>query len=111
MLSYGSDAQALSDQDTMIDQGVTADATADSTQDSVIGQGTGTDAGTAADPQHAAATDRPRPISAAPYLPALFLPTAPVSCPMAPPRTWAALPVPMPPAPRVPSTATCSTST
>ncbi|UKA65881.1 peptidoglycan-binding protein [Arthrobacter sp. FW306-05-C] len=53
ILSYGSDAQALSSQDATIDQGITADANADSTQDSVIGQGDGTtdtgttDAGTA----------------------------------------------------------------
>ena len=48
ILSYGSDAQALSSQDAAIDQGITADANADSTQDSVIGQADGTtDAGTA----------------------------------------------------------------
>ncbi|MFF2344721.1 peptidoglycan-binding protein [Pseudarthrobacter sp. NPDC058119] len=53
ILSYGSDAQALSSQDAAIDQGITADANADSMQDSVIGQGDGTtdtgstDAGTA----------------------------------------------------------------
>ncbi|BCW79770.1 peptidoglycan-binding protein [Pseudarthrobacter sp902506025] len=47
ILSFGSDAQALSSQDAAIDQGITADANADSTQDSVIGQGDGTaDAGT-----------------------------------------------------------------
>jgi len=47
ILSYGSDAQALSSQDAAIDQGITADANADSTQDSVIGQDDGTaDAGT-----------------------------------------------------------------
>ncbi|UKA70243.1 peptidoglycan-binding protein [Arthrobacter sp. FW306-06-A] len=47
ILSYGSDAQALSSQDATIDQGITADANADSTQDSVIGQGDGTtDTGT-----------------------------------------------------------------
>lgn len=51
ILSFGSDAQALSSQDAAIDQGITADANADSTQDSVIGQGddtadAGTDAGT-----------------------------------------------------------------
>ena len=47
ILSYGSDAQALSSQDAAIDQGITADANADSTQDSVIGQGDGTtDTGT-----------------------------------------------------------------
>lgn len=41
ILSYGSDAQALSTQDAAIDQGITADATAESQQDSVIGQGDG----------------------------------------------------------------------
>lgn len=50
ILSFGSDAQALSNQDALIDQGITADANADSTQDSVIGQADdtadGTDAGT-----------------------------------------------------------------
>ena len=45
ILSYGSDAQALSSQDAAIDQGITADANADSTQDSVIGQADGTDTG------------------------------------------------------------------
>ncbi|ACL40884.1 putative peptidoglycan bound protein [Pseudarthrobacter chlorophenolicus A6] len=50
ILSYGSDAQALSTQDAAIDQGITADANAESQQDSVIGQGDGaTDAG-ATDP-------------------------------------------------------------
>lgn len=47
ILSFGSDAQALSSQDAVIDQGITADANADSTQDSVIGQADGTaDGGT-----------------------------------------------------------------
>ncbi|MEW1810230.1 EAL domain-containing protein [Pseudarthrobacter phenanthrenivorans] len=47
ILSYGSDAQALSSQDAAIDQGITADANADFTQDSVIGQDDGTaDTGT-----------------------------------------------------------------
>ena len=47
ILSFGSDAQALSSQDAAIDQGITADANADSTQDSVIGQADGTaDGGT-----------------------------------------------------------------
>ena len=46
ILSFGSDAQALSSQDAAIDQGITADATAESEQTSVIGQGDGTDAGT-----------------------------------------------------------------
>ena len=48
VLSFGSESQALADQGTIINQGVTGDATADSTQDSVIDQGTGADAGTTA---------------------------------------------------------------
>jgi len=47
ILSYGSDAQALSTQDAAIDQGITADATAESQQDSVIGQGDAADTGAA----------------------------------------------------------------
>jgi hypothetical protein len=54
VLSFGSESQALADQGTIINQGVTGDATADSTQDSVIDQGAGTDAGTAAGPAAAA---------------------------------------------------------
>src|SRR6478609_3444081 len=50
ILSFGSDAQALSHQDAAIDQGIVADANANSAQDSVIGQGDGstgtTDTGT-----------------------------------------------------------------
>jgi hypothetical protein len=54
VLSSGSDAQALADQGTLIDQGINADATADSAQDSTIDQGAGSadavpEAGTAAD--------------------------------------------------------------
>ncbi|MCU1547238.1 MAG: putative peptidoglycan bound protein [Arthrobacter sp.] len=45
ILSFGSEAQALSDQGVIINQGITADATAESTQDSTIDQAT--DAGTA----------------------------------------------------------------
>jgi len=48
VLSFGSESQALADQGTIINQGVTGDATADSTQDSVIDQGTGAHAGTTA---------------------------------------------------------------
>ena len=44
VLSVGSESQALADQGTIINQGVTGDATAASTQDSVIDQGAGTDA-------------------------------------------------------------------
>lgn len=57
VLSFGSESQALADQGTIINQGVTGDATADSAQDSVIDQGT--DAGTAADPAAAPAASDP----------------------------------------------------
>ncbi len=59
VLSFGSESQALADQGTIINQGVTGDATADSTQDSVIDQGTGTDAGTTADSAAAPAPTDP----------------------------------------------------
>jgi hypothetical protein len=42
ILSFGSDAQALSHQGAAIDQGIAADANANSAQHSVIGQGDGT---------------------------------------------------------------------
>ncbi|MFF1881354.1 peptidoglycan-binding protein [Pseudarthrobacter sp. NPDC058196] len=59
ILSFGSDAQALSHQDAAIDQGIVADANANSAQDSVIGQGDGTtDAGTGTtDPGTTGSTD------------------------------------------------------
>jgi hypothetical protein len=57
ILSYGSDAQALSTQDAAIDQGITADANAESQQDSVIGQGDGASDPGATDPTAAGATD------------------------------------------------------
>jgi hypothetical protein len=44
VLSFGSESQALADQGTLINQGITGDATAHSVQDSGIDQGTGTDA-------------------------------------------------------------------
>lgn len=59
VLSFGSESQALADQGTIINQGVTGDATADSTQDSVIDQGTGTDTGTTADSAAAPAPTDP----------------------------------------------------
>lgn len=59
VLSFGSESQALADQGTLINQGITGDATADSTQDSVIDQGSGTDAGTAADAAAAPAASDP----------------------------------------------------
>jgi hypothetical protein len=42
VLSFGSESQALADQGTLINQGITGDATAHSVQDSGIDQGTGT---------------------------------------------------------------------
>lgn len=42
VLSVGSESQALADQGTLINQGITGDATAHSVQDSGIDQGTGT---------------------------------------------------------------------
>src|SRR6478609_6173574 len=55
VLSFGSDSQALADQGTLINQGITGDATAHSVQDSGIDQGTATDAAPATtDPATAA---------------------------------------------------------
>jgi hypothetical protein len=68
VLSVGSESQALADQGTIINQGVTGDATADSTQDSVIDQGTAADAGTTAAATPAAtdpATDPATPAATA----------------------------------------------
>ncbi len=45
ILSFGSEAQALSDQGVIINQGVTADATAESTQDSTLDQAASAPAG------------------------------------------------------------------
>lgn len=59
VLSFGSESQALADQGTIINQGVTGDATAHSVQDSGIDQGGTTDAGTATDPTAAPATTDP----------------------------------------------------
>lgn len=51
VLSFGSDAQALADQGTLINQGITGDATAHSVQDSGIEQGTAAPAdGNSTDP-------------------------------------------------------------
>ncbi|MGY3319895.1 hypothetical protein ACVWYS_000549 [Arthrobacter sp. TE12231] len=47
VLSVGSESQALADQGTLINQGITGDATAHSVQDSGIDQGTGTATGPA----------------------------------------------------------------
>ena len=100
VLSVGSESQALADQGTIINQGVTGDATAASTQDSVIDQGAGT-AGTAADAGTAGgsmpARSRPEP------------PTAESSPAVRCRRMWPVLPTPL--APRALSTATCSTLT
>ncbi|RNL57479.1 peptidoglycan-binding protein [Arthrobacter oryzae] len=46
ILSFGSEAQALSDQGVIINQGITADATAESTQDSTLDQAASAPAGT-----------------------------------------------------------------
>ncbi|QDY91755.1 peptidoglycan-binding protein [Arthrobacter sp. UKPF54-2] len=50
VLSFGSDSQALADQGTLINQGITGDATAHSVQDSTIDQGTAATGGAAAAP-------------------------------------------------------------
>ena len=50
VLSFGSESQALADQGTLINQGITGDATAHSVQDSGIDQGTGTATDAAAAP-------------------------------------------------------------
>ena len=50
VLSVGSGAQALTDQGTLIDQGISADATANAVQDSGIDQGATPDDATAVDP-------------------------------------------------------------
>jgi len=65
ILSFGSDAQALSHQGAAIDQGIAADANANSAQHSVIGQGdgtTGAGTGTTA-PADAGTTAAPAPTS------------------------------------------------
>jgi hypothetical protein len=64
VLSFGSDSQALADQGTLINQGVTGDATANSVQDSTIDQGTA-DAGTAPAAADAAATPAAADLGAA----------------------------------------------
>ncbi|MCU1573108.1 MAG: putative peptidoglycan bound protein [Micrococcaceae bacterium] len=58
VLSFGSESQALADQGTLINQGITGDATAHSLQDSGIDQGTGTavDAGATPAPTDPAPT-------------------------------------------------------
>lgn len=50
VLSVGSDSQALADQGTLINQGITGDATAHSVQDSAIDQGAAADGGATAAP-------------------------------------------------------------
>ncbi|HET8879203.1 MAG TPA: peptidoglycan-binding protein [Arthrobacter sp.] len=60
VLSFGSESQALADQGTLINQGITGDATAHSVQDSAIDQGTAAPADSTApattDPATAGAT-------------------------------------------------------
>ena len=65
VLSFGSESQALADQGTIINQGITGDATADSTQDSVIDQGTGTAADAAPATTDPATTDAAAAVPAA----------------------------------------------
>jgi hypothetical protein len=57
VLSFGSDSQALADQGTLINQGITGDATAHSVQDSGIDQGAAADPATATDAAAAAPAD------------------------------------------------------
>jgi hypothetical protein len=64
VLSFGSDSQALADQGTLINQGITGDATAHSVQDSTIDQGTA-DAGTAPAAADAAAAPAAADLGAA----------------------------------------------
>ncbi len=121
VLSFGSESQALADQGTIINQGVTGDATADSTQDSVIDQGAGTDAGTTAGSAAAPAATDPATADLAAAVPAGAVPADTVPADgtgVLPdgtaPDLGGALPTDVaepPPAPRVPSAATCSTST
>ena len=112
VLSFGSESQALADQGTLINQGITGDATAHSVQDSGIDQGTGTDAAPATtDPATTApaATAPAATVRPAPIRPQLFRPAPPTAacCPAGPLRISARR-ARVPPAP---STATCSTST
>lgn len=65
VLSFGSESQALADQGTLINQGITGDATAHSVQDSGIDQGTGTHASAAPATTDPATTD-PTTAAAAP---------------------------------------------
>jgi hypothetical protein len=62
VLSFGSESQALADQGTLINQGITGDATAHSVQDSGIDQGTATGSGATPAP---AATDPAAAVPAA----------------------------------------------
>jgi hypothetical protein len=70
VLSLGSESQALADQGTIINQGITGDATADSTQDSTLDQAAGT-AGSdgTADAGAATAGDAPAASTAGAALP------------------------------------------
>ncbi|MBT2248014.1 peptidoglycan-binding protein [Arthrobacter sp. BHU FT2] len=75
ILSYGSDAQALSDQGVVIEQGITADANADSVQDSTLDQANDTvDDGTATDGTAGSSADGSLPdVGALPTDPAAAL--------------------------------------
>jgi hypothetical protein len=76
VLSFGSESQALADQGTIINQGVTGDATADSAQDSVIDQGAATDTGADTGTAAPAATDAGTTAGAGTTLDAGSLPAA-----------------------------------
>lgn len=71
VLSFGSESQALADQGTLINQGITGDATAHSVQDSGIDQGTAAPATDTTTPAAAApATTDPATAGAAATIPA-----------------------------------------
>ena len=65
VLSFGSESQALADQGTLINQGITGDATAHSVQDSGIDQGTGAAADAAPATTDPATTDPAAAVPAA----------------------------------------------
>src|SRR6476619_1259630 len=76
VLSVGSDSQALADQGTLINQGITGDATAHSVQDSAIDQGTAADGGATAAPATADPAAAPAAVDPA-AVPAVDPPAVP----------------------------------
>jgi len=70
VLSFGSESQALADQGTLINQGITGDATAHSVQDSAIDQGTAAPADSTAPASTAPATTDPATAGATATVPA-----------------------------------------